>query len=118
MKGRVEARLLFASQSAAQDFATQVGTEIKARAIYVYDTVVGVALHPVDGWLAWGECRFETRADADAVSNRVQTLWSAGPQTKRPLAGSWVKIHLCSHDEAAPTSCSDAAADLVTVVKA
>lgn len=51
------------------------------------------------------EARFTTRADADDLNSRVQSF-ATGVRT--PLAGSWLTVHDCTHDEGT-NSCSLAA---------
>lgn len=45
------------------------------------------------------EQRFLARADADAFVARLEAVVT-GP--RKPVAGSWVAVHVCSHDVGGP----------------
>lgn len=58
--------------------------------------------------LAVDDLRFTARQDADALLSRVRTF-ATGVRT--PLAGSWVQVHDCAHDQVSPDPCVVVGAD-------
>lgn len=51
------------------------------------------------------DVRYRTQASQQAVQERAEGAWTGSP-SGRPLAGSFVALHPCPHDEANPTSCA------------
>lgn len=92
--------LQFANKPRFQASATRI------EAVDLSDTIPGG-----NNGLIVEDLRFLTRQDAQFLLDGVR---SSATGVRTPLAGSWVAIHDCSHDETTPVGCVIAAADRTT----
>ena len=91
----VQAQLAFSSASRRDQILGDVTSRITGKPRWDVDTLQAESFRfGVNGIRV--ELRFTSRADADDLMSRVQSFATGA---RAPLAGSWLSIHDCSHDE-------------------
>lgn len=93
----VEARLAFSTSARRDAVLSDIQTRIGTKQRWSVDTLLAADLRPRQGQFGIiAELRFVSRLDADDLRSRVEAF-ATGPRS--PLAGSWLTVHDCSHDE-------------------
>lgn len=93
----VEARLAFATGARRNGILSAAQTRIDGKQRWDVETLEAGDLRPRGGQFGIRlSLRFASRVDADDLVDRIETL-AVGANT--PVAGSWLTIHDCSHDE-------------------
>lgn len=93
----VQAQLLFSSAARRDAVLSDMQSRIATKQRWGVETLEAfnfIRSTPVNGISA--RLRFVTKADADDLKARVENF-ATGPRA--PLAGSWIRVHDCSHDE-------------------
>lgn len=90
----LQAALAFNTATRRNNVKTAIETRIDGRERWDVDRVESMALRAGANGLVV-ELRFIARADQEDLDSRMAQLFPANP----PLAGSWMRLHDCSHDE-------------------
>lgn len=100
----VQAQLAFSSATRRNNILSDMQTRIANKQRWSVDELYATSfrfgangIHTV--------LRFTTPADADDLKARVESI---GTGQNAPVAGSWISVHTCSHDEGS-NSCSETA---------
>lgn len=91
----VQGQLAFSGGSRRNAVRTDVESRIAARQRWGVDTLAAVTLRGEPVLLV--SLRFVSRLDADDLVARIQAFATG---QRRPLAGSWLRVHGCTHDAA------------------
>ena len=101
----LQAQLAFATEARRDNVATAVETRIAGKPRFGLDYL---SRQPVndDPWGLIVELRFTSRADQEDLQARIDAVATGA---NAPLAGSYVRIHDCPHDETEAAACEIAA---------
>ena len=93
----VEARLAFSTSARRDTILADIQSRISGKQRWSVDVLVAADLSPRVGQFGIiVELRFISKADADDLKNRIEAFATG---QRLPVAGSWITIHDCSHDE-------------------
>lgn len=91
----LQANLAFSTATRRNNVANAITTRINGKPRWSVDQVLSVPTRAGTNGLMI-ELRFVSKADQADLESRMASLFPANP----PLAGSWMTIHDCTHDEA------------------
>lgn len=91
----LQAQLAFNTATRRNNVRTAILNRIDGRSRWQADRIEAQSNRIGPNGLAV-ELRFVSRADQEDLESRLDALFPQNP----PLAGSWMRLHDCSHDEA------------------
>jgi len=103
----VQAQLAFSTAARRDTVLSDITSRIAGKARWSVDTLQADSFRfGVNGIRV--ELRFTSRANADDLVSRIESF---AVNARAPLAGSWLQIHNCPHDEGTDGCVVDARKD-------
>jgi hypothetical protein len=103
----VQAELAFSSSARRNSVLSDIESRISTRERWGVDVIQMAPLRSGANGIRL-ELRFTSRLDADDLMARIESFATG---QRRPLAGSWLTVHNCTHDSAASACVPDARRD-------